>query len=65
MIRKIIKKFKVWNDIRKCKKIAKKFGAVRYMDMASMYPSINITMKDYIYADTDSVKEVLERRIEK
>lgn len=59
-IKRLITKFKVWNDIRKYKKLLKKCGAVRYMDTSSMYPNV---LKvgifplngDFIYADTDSV----------
>lgn len=61
MIKRLIRKFKIWNDKRKFKKFAKKFGAVRYMDTASMYPdmklSITIPLNDCIYADTDSLKK--------
>ena len=61
-IKKIITKIKVWNDHRKFKKLAKKFGAVRYMDTSSMYPYVMKSAyfpvnKDFLYADTDSVKK--------
>lgn len=61
-IKRLIIKFKVWNDKRKFKKFAKKCGAVRYMDVSSMYPGVLKVgyfplNKDFIYADTDSVKQ--------
>lgn len=66
-IKRLIIKFKVWNDKRKFKKIAKKCGAVRYMDTSSMYPNVlKVGVfpldKDFMYADTDSVKEVREEQ---
>ena len=61
LIKNIITKFKVWNDKRKFKKFAKKCGAVRYMDTASLYPdmkrSLTIPLNDFMYYDTDSVKK--------
>lgn len=61
-IKKLIIKIRVWNDHRKFKKLAKKLGAVRYMDTASMYPFVMKSAyfpvnKDFIYADTDSIKQ--------
>ena len=61
MFRKIIKNIKSWFKYRKKMKLAKKFGAVRYMDTSSLYPdmkrAINIPLNDCIYADTDSFKK--------
>lgn len=61
-IKRLITKIIVWNDHRKFKKTAKKLGCVRYMDMASMYPYMMKSAyfplnKDFVYVDTDSVKE--------
>lgn len=62
LIKKLITKFRVWNDHRKFKKAAKKLGCVRYMDVSSMYPYMMKSAyfplnKDFVYADTDSVKK--------
>lgn len=61
-IKRIITKVKVWNDKRKFKKFAKKCGAVRYMDISSLYPFVMKSAyfpadKDFVYYDTDSVKK--------